>query len=81
MTEVFNKAFVEICELKKLFTSFILVGIFYSLTALTLLFSICTSHHPTITTRMGILLALKLYFDYLKQRLCFSTTFENHIII
>ena len=56
------------------------MGVFHFLTALTLSFSIYTSH-PTTTFKMGISLASKSYFDCLKQRLCFFATFRNHTIL
>ena len=62
-------------------TFFILVGIFHSITAFTLLFSICTSPYPTTTSRIEIPLASKSHFDHLKHRLCFSAIFKNQIIL
>ena len=66
---------------KKLSTFFILVGIFHSMTAFTLLFSICTSPYPTTTSRIEISLASKSHFDHLKHRLCFSAIFKNQIFL
>ena len=66
---------------KKIFTSFILVGVFHSLTSLTLLFSIWTSSLSTTTLSMDISLTSKLYFNHLKQRLYFSAIFKNCIVL
>ena len=66
---------------KKLSTSLILVGILYSLTALTLLFSIWIYPFPMTTPNIGISSILKLYFDLLKYKLHFSVIFKNHIIL
>ena len=61
-------------------TSFIFVGVFHSLIALTFSSSICTSLFPTHIPSMGISVILKLHFDYLKHRLCFSTILRNLIV-
>ena len=56
------------------------VGIFHSFTTLIFSCSILTCLFPTITPRMGISSILKLYFDHLKHRLCFSAIFKNLIV-
>jgi len=66
---------------KKLSTSFTLIEVFYSLIALTLLFSIDTSSLPTTTPKIGISLTLNMHFDYLKQMLCFFAIFKNYIVL
>ena len=66
--------------LQKLLTFFTFVGVFHSLIALTFSFSICTSPFPTYTPNIGISVALKLHFDCLKHRLCFSAIFRNLIV-
>ena len=71
----------KFANFKKLSTFFILVEIFHSMTAFTLLFSICISPYPTTTSRIEISLALKSHFDHLKHRLCFSAIFKNQIIL
>jgi len=63
MTEILDKLSIEVYEFQE---AFILVGIFYSVTILTLLFSIYTSPLPTTTSRIRISSVLKLHFDCLK---------------
>jgi len=60
--------------------SFTFVSVFYSLIALTFSSSICTSLFPTRTPSMGISVVLKLHFDYLKHKLCFSAILRNLIV-
>ena len=80
ITKVLDESLIKFTNLKKLFTFFTLVEVFYSLTALILLFSIWTSPLLIITPRMSIFSVLKLHFDHLKQRLCFSAIFKNQIV-
>ena len=65
---------------KKLSTSFTFVGVFHSLIALTFSSSICTSLFPTYTPSISISVALKLHFDCLKHKLCFSAILRNLIV-
>ena len=78
MTEVLDKLSLEIYKSS---TSFILVGIFHSLTVLTLSASICTCTLPTTTPKIGISSMLKSHFDCLKQRLCFSAILRNQVVL
>ena len=60
---------------------FTFVGVFHSLIALTFSFSICTSPFPTCTPSTGISVVLKLYFNHLKHKLCFSAILRNLIVL
>ena len=67
-------------NLRKLSMSLTLVGVFHFFSTFIFSCSILTCPFPTITPSMEISSMLKLYFDCLKHKLCFSTIFRNLII-
>jgi len=80
VAEVVDKPSIEIANPRKLSTSLIFVGVFHSLTAFIFSCSILTCPLPTTTPRIGISSILKLHFDHLKYKLCFSAIFKNWIV-